>query len=111
MRIFLIKLLFRLLEIELEFGKRGIITPEMQKWLAESYPHKGCRDYFAYREGKIMRQLAGGEGLSESREQYLMHMGQRVENLFTILQAKNAFLKAEKEKKNKETALLAGKGK
>ncbi len=94
MKMFLIKILFRLLKTPLG---REVDTKQMQEWLGNQFPLKTFRDYITTRDLSLLQML--GEGLS--REDYLLTLGQRIELGKLLTEAKNAFAKSEKERKRK----------
>jgi hypothetical protein len=71
-------------------------------FLASAWQSPGFRSYIAYRQERIIYELAGGSGLTEKeRSEYIRFMGQRLENMTLGLQAKKAFQIKEKQDKEK----------
>jgi len=83
MKRLLIKILFRLLNLP----SGDIDTSRIAKWVGSQYPEKGFRDYIAKRGHNILQSM--GEGLS--RDDYLMHIGMRMEIGKLLTEAKTNF--------------------
>lgn len=75
---------------------------QVEDFLAGAWMSPGFRKYVANRDAKIVRQLAGGDGMTErTRDDYIRFIGQRAENLILGAQAKKAFLAQERESRKK----------
>lgn len=60
--------------------------------LSQLWDNPAFRKRIADRDAKLIYTMAGGEGMSpEPRDQYLIHAGQRVENLLLARDAKAAW--------------------
>ncbi len=94
MKLFLIKILFRLLRSPI--GK-GIDQPKISEWLGLQYPLKSFRDYISTRDMILLQMM--GEG--QDRESYLLTLGQRMELGKLLTEAKNNFERAEKIRRKK----------
>ena len=65
--------------------------------MSQLWQNPGFRKYIADRDAKLIYTLAGGEGMEpEPRDKYLLHAGQRFENLLLAREAKQAWTRSEK---------------
>ena len=65
--------------------------------LAQMWESPAFRKRVADRDAKLIYTMAGGEGMGpEPREKYMLHAGQRVENLLWARDAKAAYLRVQK---------------
>ena len=92
----LLKILFRLLN--LPDSRNEVDTIRIAKWAGSQYPEKGFRDYIAKRGFNILQSM--GEGLS--RDDYLMHIGMRMELGKLLTEAKINFERMENEIKKRK---------
>lgn len=75
-------------------SKEGYDGLMSQLWQSPAF-----RKYLADRDKKLIWTMAGGEGYGpEPRQDYVLHAGQRVENLILGREAKAAFTRLEKSK-------------
>jgi len=103
MKLFLIRILFRLLRVPKTKG--GVNAVQMREWLGLQYPVKGFRDYIESRDMAILQNM--GEGAD--RENYLLLIGQRIELGRLLTEAKNNFNKAERERLKKKNESINNK--
>jgi len=71
----------------------GTLTKEQEDgMLSQMWESAAFRKRLANRDAKILFTMAGGEGMmSEPRDAYVLHMGQRTENLLLGRDAKAAY--------------------
>lgn len=92
-----IKLLFKLIGSPISMTN-SIDEERIRKWIGDVYPLKEFRDYIYKRDLEILKLLGG----VVSREDYLIYIGQRAELGRLLTNAKEAFDKLEKDRKNKK---------
>ncbi len=93
----LIKLLFRLIDGPLL--EHPADRAKIDDWMVMTWSHPGYRAYVNSRGNKILRELAGGLGMTErDRPDYIRITGQRMENLYLATMARNTFEKRQKER-------------
>ena len=91
MRQWFIEILIRALRLDPP-GKQVISKQEEDLLLSALWENPAFRKYVAERDSKLIHAMAGGEGMGpEPREAYLLHTGQRVENLLLARDAKAAY--------------------
>lgn len=72
--------------------KETLSKEEYDGLLSMLWQNSAFRKYVADRDAKLIWTMAGGEGLEhEPRDKYLIHSGQRFENLFLAREAKQAY--------------------
>lgn len=88
----LLVICIRVFESSLD-SKSVVLTVEQEDGLlSQMWQNDAFRKYITARNEKIKYMLAGGEGMEpEPRDTYLIHIGQRVENLFFGSKAKLAY--------------------
>jgi len=103
MKLFIIRVLLRLLHIELT----PIDTKRIKMFLWTAYPQQGFQDYIKERDMSILQEM--GNGLT--REDYLIKLGQRIEIGMLKSQGKVSFEKIERERteKNEVMKIMAEK--
>ena len=97
MKLFIIRVLLRLLHIELT----PIDTKRIKMFLWTAYPQQGFQDYIKERDMSILQEM--GNGLT--REDYLIKLGQRIEIGMLKSQGKVSFEKIERERTEKNEAM------
>jgi len=97
MKLFIIRVLLKLLHIDLS----PIDTKRIKMFLWTAYPQQGFQDYIKERDMTILQEI--GNGLT--REEYLIKLGQRVEIGMLKSQSKVAFEKINRERLQKIEAL------
>lgn len=107
MKSFLFSILIRILAADLERGPHKPLTKDEEDGLlSQMWENPAFRKYVGDRDAKLVFTMAGGEGFEpEPRDKYLIHAGQRVENLVLAKNAKNAFLRMAKMREQKASAL------
>ncbi len=105
MRNLLIEILIRLLTRDISTIPKQTLTKEEEDGaLAQMWQSPAFRKRVADRNEKLIYTMAGGEGMkAEPREAYLMHTGQRVENLLWARDAKAAYQRIGKLKQSSMT--------
>lgn len=99
MRRWLFEILIRALVKFLELDRRFIESEDSDMFLTQMWESPTFRKRLAERDAKLIHQMAGGEGmLPEPRETYLLHAGQRVENLLMGRDAKAAWQRTVKKR-------------
>lgn len=95
MRRWLFEFLIRYLARELsDIPKETLEKNEYDGLLSTLWQNAGFRKYVADRDAKLIWTMAGSEGMEpEPREKYLLHCGQRVENLLLAREAKQAYMR------------------
>jgi len=101
MRMFIIRLLFNLIEGIKPKVLFKIEEEEINKWLDEIYSRQEFRDYVRKRDMKLLQEL--GKGVD--REKYILLLGQRVEINKLLYSSRIEFQKAELKAKNKKSLL------
>jgi hypothetical protein len=88
----LIKILLKLLALTPADASKSTLTKEVEDgMLSQMWESPAFRKRVAERDAKLIYTMAGGEGMkAEDRVSYLMHTGQRVENLLLARDAKAA---------------------
>ncbi len=99
MRNLLLKILIRLLLGNLSDLPKSTLTKEVEDaMLSELWQNAAFKKRLGDRDAKIIYTMAGGEGLlPEKREDYALHLGQRVENLLWARDAKSAYMRRMKQ--------------
>lgn len=98
----LLKLTILLLERQLPTRREKLSKEQEDGLLAQLWQNEAFRNYIADRNSKLVYTLAGGEGMKpEPRDDYLMHTGQRVENLLLGTKAKLSYERTIERKKAK----------
>ena len=97
MKLFIIRVLLRLLHIELT----PIDTKRIKMFLWTAYPQQGFQDYIKERDMSILQEM--GNGLT--REDYLIKLGQRIEIGMLKSQSKVSFERIERERTEKIEAM------
>ena len=97
MKLFLIRVLLRLLHIELS----PIDSKRVRQYLWTAYPQQGFQDYIKERDMTILQEM--GNGLV--REDYLIKLGQRIEIGMLKSQSKVSFEKINRERAEKIEAM------
>jgi len=101
MRMFIIRLLFNLIEGIKPKVLFKIEEEEINKWLDEIYSRQEFRDYVRKRDMELLQEL--GKGVD--REKYILLLGQRVEINKLLYSSRIEFQKAELKAKNKKSLL------
>lgn len=107
MKLYLVSVLIKLLVWLLDVP-RIPRDAQIDAWLAAAWQTPGFRKYIAFRNHRIVDELAGGAGLKErTREDYIRFTGQRLENLIMGNLAKKAHAAKEKDdrRRMKDAAL------
>lgn len=105
----MIKKLLQLLLKELNLTVQSK-DDDTEKWLAAAWMTPGFRKYLAYREGRLIYELAGGSNISEvGREAYIRQIGGRLEILALGVHAKKAYQRQQKKKDADNSANEASK--
>jgi hypothetical protein len=77
MKWFLIKVLFKLIDIPEEGSPKEHL---IDQWMTESWQHPGFREYMRQRDKDFIRVLSGGLGATPmGQDDYKRFLGQRVE--------------------------------
>ncbi|MCX6724240.1 MAG: hypothetical protein NT155_03675 [Candidatus Staskawiczbacteria bacterium] len=97
MKLFIIRVLLRLLHIELS----PIDAKRVKMFLWTAYPQQGFQDYIKERDMSILQEM--GNGLT--REDYLIKLGQRIEIGMLKSQSKVSFERIERERQDKIEAM------
>lgn len=103
MRNFLIKLLIKWIERDLDI-KRAELTEEQRNGLLSTlWDNPAFRNYIKERDEKLIFAIAGGSGLApEPRDQHILKFGQRVELLLLASKAKACWIKRQRDLENKK---------
>jgi len=93
MRQLILNILVRLLGKDFYLAKPETLSKEeYDGMLSALWQNPAFRKFVADRDAKLIFTLAGSEGMKpEPRDAYVMHTGQRVENLILAREAKAAF--------------------
>lgn len=97
MKLFIIRVLLKLLHIEL----KPIDAKRIKMFLWTAYPQQGFQDYIKERDMTILQEM--GNGLA--REDYLIKLGQRIEIGMLKSQSKISFEKINRERTEKIEAM------
>lgn len=85
--------------LKLDAQKQVADKKEEDIILSTLWQSPAFRKRVADRDAKIIYMMAGGEGMGpEPRTEYMLHAGQRVENLLLARDAKAAWGRLEKER-------------
>lgn len=78
--------------------EKVLLTKEQEDGLlSQMWESPAFRKHIADRDLKLIYMMAGGEGMQpETRDTYMLHAGQRVENLILGRNARAAFVRREK---------------
>ncbi len=100
MRSWLIGILIRLLlGKQSDFSKQLLTKEEEDGLMSQLWENPQFRNRIAQRDAKIIYTMAGGEGMEpEPRDKYMIHAGQRVENLLLARDAKAAYDRVRRQK-------------
>lgn len=103
MRRLFFEFLIRMLQRELsDMPKETLAKEQYDGLLSQLWQNPAFRKYVGDRDAKLIWTMAGGEGMApESRDNYVLHAGQRVENLLLAREAKLAYGRVELQKKQK----------
>lgn len=109
MRRWLFEVLIRELCKYLELGHISSVKEDDDAFLAQMWESPAFRRRLAERDSKIIFQMAGGENYDPlGHDQYLIHMGQRVETLLLGRDAKAAWNRTSKKRQDNITLAKAG---
>lgn len=102
-RNWLFDILIKYLSRELRGEQVPLLSKEEYDGLfSQLWQTTAFRKYVADRDAKILYTMAGGEGMEpEPRDKYVMHSGQRVENLLLAREAKAAYQRVELRNQSK----------
>ena len=110
LKVFVLRLFIRAAVAYLDIPD-GPKDKQVDDWLAGAWMSPGFRKYIAYRNGRIVTELAGGAGLTErTRDDYIRFIGQRAESLIIGAQAKNAYNAWAREQRRKGLSTPDEKG-
>ncbi len=102
MRRWLFEILIRELLKYLQLGRETVANEDDDMFLTQMWESPAFRKRLSTRDAKLIHQMAGGEGfLPEPRDAYLLHAGQRVENLIMGREAKAAWNRTTKKRQDK----------
>ena len=96
-RLFCIRILLKLLRIPLV----KVDEKRIQIFLWTALPQQGFQDYVTKRDMELLQHLGNGV----QRDEYLTALGQRIELGLLLSEARKAFQKIEKDKKEKIEAM------
>lgn len=83
-----------------DIPKETLLKEQYDGLMSQLWQNPGFRKYVADRDAKLIWTMAGGEGFGpEPRDQYIMHTGQRVENLLLASEARKAYQRLEAHRK------------
>lgn len=100
MKLFIVRLLMRLLDRSYAVDYTKIDKAAFEKWAYDSYDKTGWRSYFAYEDMKIMKEMTFGK----PEREYMILVGRRLQLLYLFDEMRKAYelRKAEAEKKRDE---------
>ena len=85
-----------------ELPKKTLTKEQEDVMLSQLWQNDAFTKHVAERDLKLIFTMAGGEGMeAEPRDRYIMHTGQRVENLLLARDAKAAYNRVQMRMKEK----------
>ncbi len=106
-RRYLLKILIRTLTKDISATPETLSKENYDGLLSQMWENPSFRKYVADRDAKLIWALAGGDGFEpEPREKYLIHLGQRVENLLLAREAKQAYTRTLARQKERSESVV-----